>query len=119
MKNGRRWIDVREYREYASGYIEGSELVPLGQLGVACEDWDRKQPLTVVCRSGARATRACAQLRARGFKDVAVLPGGVMQWRASGKPVKAMERKPGDVAGGGLLARLLQGIAGLLGRRSG
>ena len=94
QSNGRRWIDVREYREFRGGYIDGSELVPLGELERACESWDRKQPLTVVCRSGARAGRACAQLKARGFKDVLVLPGGILQWRTSGRPVKVVERKP-------------------------
>jgi len=83
----RRWIDVRQPGEFASGYIEGSELVPLGRLGRASESWDRKQPLTIVCLSGHRAEMAERQLRARGFEDLYVLPGGIRRWRAQGKPL--------------------------------
>lgn len=83
----RRWIDVRQPGEFASGHIEGSELVPLGRLGRACESWDRKQPLTIVCLSGHRADVAQRQLQARGFADIHVLPGGIRKWRAAGKPL--------------------------------
>ena len=83
----RRWIDVRQPGEFASGHIEGSEQVPLGRLGRACESWDRKQPLTIVCLSGHRADMAQRQLQARGVEDIYVLPGGVRKWRAAGKPL--------------------------------
>lgn len=80
----RRFIDVRQPGEFAAGHIEGSELVPLSTLASASSSWDRNQPLTVVCRSGQRAERACAELRVRGFRDVTVLPGGVLRWSADG-----------------------------------
>lgn len=83
----RRWIDVRQPGEFATGHIEGSELVPLGRLGRACESWDRKQSLTIVCLSGHRADMAQRQLQARGFEDIYVLPGGIRKWRAAGKPL--------------------------------
>jgi rhodanese-related sulfurtransferase len=83
----RRLIDVRQPWEFASGHIEGSELVPLGSLSSACAGWSRGEPLTLVCRSGRRAEQARSQLREKGFADVLVLPGGVEQWRASGKPL--------------------------------
>lgn len=81
----RRWIDVRQPSEFASGHIEGSELVPLGSLAKASTLWDRNQPITVVCRSGHRAERARAELTARRFTNVTVLPGGVLRWSAEGK----------------------------------
>lgn len=83
----RRLIDVRQPGEFASGHIEGSELVPLGRLGRACESWDRRQALTIVCLSGHRADVAQRQLQARGFEDIYVLPGGIRKWRAAGKPL--------------------------------
>ena len=84
-KSGRRFIDVRESFEFASGHIEGSELVPLRSLTSKCGEWDLKQPLTIVCRSGRRAEQARRQLTARGFQDVVVLDGGVEKWRSQGK----------------------------------
>ena len=80
----RRWIDVREPSEFASGHIQGSELVPLAVLSRECGTWDKQQPLMLVCRSGQRAEKARAALAAKRFKDVAVLPGGVLRWRAEG-----------------------------------
>jgi rhodanese-related sulfurtransferase len=83
----RRLIDVRQPREFASGHLEGSELIPLASLPAACQNWDRCEPLTIVCRSGRRAQQARSQLTAKGFTDVFVLPGGVEQWRTAGKPL--------------------------------
>jgi rhodanese-related sulfurtransferase len=94
MQN-RKLIDVRQPAEFSAGHIEGSELIPLRRLSRACENWDRKQSITLVCLSGHRAQLAHNQLRARGFKDVSVLPGGIRQWRAAGKPLATLPRKAG------------------------
>ncbi len=87
-------IDVREYPEFASGHIEGSRLVPLGSLGRASATWDRAEPLTLVCKSGRRAEQARQQLAAKGFSSLHVLEGGVDAWRAAGKPLVSIERRP-------------------------
>lgn len=89
-----RLIDVREYPEFAEGHIEGSELVPLGTLDKASEDWDRSAPLTLVCRSGRRAEDARQALAGKGFTAIHVLDGGVQAWTNSGKPLTAAENGP-------------------------
>ncbi len=89
-----RMIDVREYPEYASGHIEGSQLVPLGTLGVASAAWDRFCPLTLICKSGQRSERARQQLAAKGFTSLDVLPGGVDAWRGAGKPLVGLNKQP-------------------------
>ncbi len=89
-----RLIDVREYPEFAEGYIEGSELVPLGRLDEASEDWDRSAPLTLVYRSGQRAEEARQTLRGKGFSSLKVLDGGVQAWTNSGKPLTMAPKKP-------------------------
>ena len=83
----RRFIDVREELEYAAEHIEGTELVPLSTLSKKSATWDKREPLTIVCRSGQRATKARAILVAMHFDDVDVLPGGILWWRSEGKPV--------------------------------
>lgn len=87
-------IDVREYAEFAAGHIEGSRLVPLGSVWDECGQWNRAQPITLICRSGPRAEDARQQLVARGFTAVSVLKGGVEAWRSAGKPLAALERRP-------------------------
>lgn len=95
----RRLIDVRQPAEYAAGHIEGSELVPLRRVSRVCEEWDRKQAITLICLSGHRAQVAHGQLIARGFQDVYVLPGGIRKWRTAGKPLKQVPQTLGARVG--------------------
>ena len=114
-----RFIDVRQPSEFAAGHIEGSDLVPLGRLGRAAEQWDKQQPLTLVCRSGHRAALAQRQLRARGFTNALVLPGGVERWRAEGNRL-VVSSTPGtsgmrwDWIGGGVVIVVSLGLAHFL-----
>ncbi len=87
-------IDVREYPEFAAGHIEGSRLVPLGSLSEASSSWGRAEALTLVCKSGRRAEQARQQLAAKGFTALTVLEGGIDAWRAAGKPLISVERRP-------------------------
>ena len=87
-------IDVREYPEFASGHIAGSQLVPLGQLGNASSTWNRSESFTLVCKSGRRAGQAKQLLEAAGFTSLTVLDGGVDGWQAAGKPLTVVERRP-------------------------
>ena len=89
-----RLIDVREYPEFAGGHIDGSELVPLGTLDRASEEWDRSTPLTLICRSGRRAEQARQALADKGFTALTVLDGGVQAWTSEGKPLTTDANKP-------------------------
>lgn len=88
------WIDVREFPEFAAGFIEGSQLVPLGQLEMASKSWDKSVPVMLVCRSGRRSEQAREILARQGFQSLSVLEGGIEAWRAAGKPVSIIERRP-------------------------
>ena len=66
------------------GHIDGAELVPLAQVGGRLDDWDKVQPIVVVCRSGARSAQACKVLVDAGFRDVSNLDGGMVALRSSG-----------------------------------
>ena len=89
-----RLIDVREYPEFAEGHIESAELVPLGTLDKASEDWNRSQPLTLICRGGRRAELARQTLAAKGFQSLTVLEGGVQAWTNGGKPLTVAANRP-------------------------
>ncbi|HXX82517.1 MAG TPA: rhodanese-like domain-containing protein [Casimicrobiaceae bacterium] len=83
-------VDVREPDEYAGplGRIQGSRLIPLGQLPKTTDELDRDRPVVTVCRSGARSAQASVLLQKAGFRDVANLAGGMLRWRAEGHPVE-------------------------------
>lgn len=80
-----RLIDVRELEEYQGelGHVAGSELLPLGTVERSVESWDREQPIVILCRSGARSGRAAKSLESMGFKRVASMRGGMLEWNRS------------------------------------
>jgi rhodanese-related sulfurtransferase len=83
-------IDVCEPEEYAAGHVAGSRSVPLSKLDSASGLPSNKAlPLVVVCASGARATRAVAQLRKAGFANAQALAGGLKAWREANLPVES------------------------------
>ena len=81
-------VDVREPDEFTGpmGHIEGAKLVPLDTVEHAARQWDRDAPLVTVCRSGGRSGRAALILEAMGFRRVASMAGGMLDWHARNKP---------------------------------
>jgi adenylyltransferase/sulfurtransferase len=81
-------LDVREPDEYATARIEGSVLVPLGELeshldGLA--EW-KEGRVIAHCHLGGRSPSACRLLRARGFHCVESLGGGIEAWSVTVDP---------------------------------
>lgn len=78
-------LDVRNPDEFAGelGHLEGACNIPLAELPGRLAELgeDRARPLAVVCRTDLRSAKAAALLRAEGFRDVAVLRGGMLAWR--------------------------------------
>ena len=73
-------IDVREPHEYQICKIEGSVLIPLGDLPARVGELDPAVSVVMQCRSGVRSGKAAAFLRERGFKSVHNLTGGILAW---------------------------------------
>ncbi|MFA9273784.1 MAG: rhodanese-like domain-containing protein [Candidatus Aquirickettsiella gammari] len=65
-------IDVRSPAEYASGYLEGSISIPLGDLvqGISRAVPDKSTEIIVYCQSGARSAAAKNQLHSMGYQNV-------------------------------------------------
>ncbi len=73
-------IDVREPHEYQICKIEGSVLIPLGDLPARVGELDPAVEVVMQCRSGVRSGKAAAFLREQGFKSVHNLTGGILAW---------------------------------------
>ncbi|MDP2314294.1 MAG: rhodanese-like domain-containing protein [Pseudomonadota bacterium] len=88
-----RLVDVREADEFVGplGHVPGAELVPLSTVTAAAADWDRDQPVLLICRSGARSARAAIALAGMGFQSLYNLVGGMLAWE-----VNALPRLRGD-----------------------
>jgi rhodanese-related sulfurtransferase len=87
-------IDVREYSEFAAGFIQGAQLVPLSQVAGRASTWTKSASFVMICKSGRRATSAAEKLEAMGFSNVSVLDGGVEAWREQGLPLQTVCRRP-------------------------
>ncbi|MEU3550866.1 rhodanese-like domain-containing protein [Streptomyces longwoodensis] len=83
-------IDVRTPGEYATGHLPGAHNIPLDRLDEAADVLKKaaqRTPLLVVCTSGARSAKGCAQLAAQGIA-AATLEGGTTAWAAAGYTVR-------------------------------
>jgi rhodanese-related sulfurtransferase len=75
-------LDVREPDELMRAQIEGSTLIPLGELEerlAEIKDW-KQRPIVVHCHKGGRSAKACKLLGEAGFSRVTHLTGGIEAW---------------------------------------
>ena len=109
-------IDVRTPAEYASVHAEGARLVPLDALDPKAVLASRRSPgdapVLLICRSGARAAKACEAFAAAGIPGVSVVEGGTDAWERAGLPVV---RGPGKVISLERQVRIAAGSLVLLG----
>jgi rhodanese-related sulfurtransferase len=87
LRKGAQLADVRERAEWDAERLEGGVLVPMSGLPDAAGGLDRSRPVLTLCTAGVRAAKAAGLLEAQGFRDVAVMDGGLDAWKAAGLPV--------------------------------
>ena len=74
-------IDVREQNEYDVARLEGSKLIPLGQVVNRMGEIDESRETVVHCKGGVRSAKAIEALKAAGFRGRLVnLKGGIAAW---------------------------------------
>lgn len=82
-----RLIDVREPWEFATAQIEGSVLIPMGEVPArAHQELDPEELLVVLCHHGMRSMNVTVWLRNQGFERVQSLRGGIDAWSAEVDP---------------------------------
>jgi sulfur-carrier protein adenylyltransferase/sulfurtransferase len=72
-------LDVREPQEYQINRIDGSVLIPLGELGQRYGELDPSVEIVAQCKSGVRSAKAADFLREKGYR-VKNLKGGILDW---------------------------------------
>jgi rhodanese-related sulfurtransferase len=76
-------IDVREPWEFSTAQIEGSVLIPMGDVPArAHQELDPEERLVVLCHHGMRSMNVTVWLRNQGFEQVQSLRGGIDAWSA-------------------------------------
>lgn len=83
-------IDVRTPKEFNAGHIEGAV-----NLHVYDQDFEQRidklqkdKPVYVYCKAGGRSAEAVETLKAKGFRNIIELEGGMDSWNEAGMPVK-------------------------------
>ena len=86
-ENKARLIDVREPWEFQTAHLEGSVLVPMGDVpSRAHQEFDPDEHLVVMCHHGARSLNVTVWLRNQGFENVQSMRGGIDAWSAEIDP---------------------------------
>jgi len=77
-------LDVRDPHEWRDdGVVPGAIQIPLGDLSDRLASIPRDAPVTVMCKSGARASIAASLLDAAGVEVRLIARGGAPDWPAS------------------------------------
>ena len=74
-------LDVREPQEYVVARIEGSVLMPMGEVpGRANQELDPDSHIVTICHHGVRSMNVAVWLRNQGLEKVQSLRGGIDAW---------------------------------------
>lgn len=81
-------IDVREAAEYSFNHIPNTINIPFGELTEKIDQFNKDEPILLVCRTGNRSDLAAKQLTELGFTDVYNVVPGMSGWTGETKGVK-------------------------------
>jgi adenylyltransferase/sulfurtransferase len=82
-------LDVREPHEYEIVHIEGSKLIPLGELHTRTNELDTADNVLVYCHHGNRSLQAIKTLQHFGFRKLKHIRGGIESWAVEVDPEMA------------------------------
>jgi adenylyltransferase/sulfurtransferase len=75
-------LDCRESDEHALARIEGSVLIPMGELPdrlAEIQEW-RDKSIIIHCHHGGRSLNVATWLRQQGFDAAQSMLGGIEEW---------------------------------------
>lgn len=81
LENGEKLniVDVREAEEVAEGMIPGAVHIPLAEIPLSLDKFEKDKEYILVCRSGQRSQMGCEYLDEHGIKVVNMV-GGMLNW---------------------------------------
>ena len=80
-------LDVREPWEFQTARIDGSLLIPMGDIpSRANQELDPEAHIITVCHHGMRSLNVAVWLRNQGFEKVQSMRGGMDAWSCAIDP---------------------------------
>jgi len=83
-------LDVREEWEFDRCNIDGSILIPMGQIPNELDELDPDRVTVIICHHGIRSRHIGIYLEREGFEKVINLSGGVDAWASDVDPDMAV-----------------------------
>jgi len=82
-------LDLRSEEAFKSGHLPGAKYANAAALTAAIEKLklDKKNPIVLVCETGAQSRKLVAEVQKLGFAEVGALDGGVQAWKAAALPL--------------------------------
>lgn len=82
-------IDISPAADFAKGHLSGARHIAMSRFNADDKEITEltKGPVLVVCKNGQIAHQAAAKLVKLGARDVAILKGGITQWKADQYPL--------------------------------
>ena len=82
-------LDLRPEEVFKVGRLPGAKLINASEIAAAIEKLklDRKNPVVLVCETGAQSRKLVAEAQKLGFVEVGALDGGVQAWKAAALPL--------------------------------
>ncbi len=82
-------VDISTAADFTKGHLSGAKHIVLSRFSKPDADIEKMKsgPVLVVCKNGQTAHQAAAKLVKLGASDVAVLKGGVTQWKSDQYPL--------------------------------
>jgi rhodanese-related sulfurtransferase len=77
-------VDVRQVHEWKLSHLPGAELIEAGDVADADPGLPRDRLLAAHCEHGQRAATALSILERRGYENLALITGGMDEWRSAG-----------------------------------
>jgi rhodanese-related sulfurtransferase len=73
-------LDVREPWEYETARIDGSVLIPMGDIPARIQELDPEARIVSICHHGTRSMNVTVWLRNQGFERAQSMQGGIDAW---------------------------------------
>jgi hydroxyacylglutathione hydrolase len=83
-------LDVRQAHEWQTGHVPRAVLHEAGDLPSGELELPHDRPIAAHCNHGERAATALSVLDRRGYTNLALIAGGIDEWRAAGGDVARM-----------------------------
>ncbi len=82
-------LDLRPEEAFKAGHLPGAKHALSTEIVARIEKLklDRKNPLILVCETGAISRKTIAEVQKLGFAEVGALQGGVEAWQAAALPL--------------------------------